>query len=81
MPRDVRCTVDTCHYWSNNNECHASQIVVTNDKFGAVEDDSVDATNISNSVRTPADTCMETNCKTFVNKNDSASRRRADNIY
>lgn len=28
MAKDVKCTVDACHYWSAGNKCHADLIEV-----------------------------------------------------
>jgi len=66
---NIHCTVNNCHYWDTGNICHASEILVTNDKFGANQPDNVDATQAATLEATPANDCMDCACKTFVQKN------------
>ncbi|MGE5577074.1 MAG: DUF1540 domain-containing protein [Syntrophothermus sp.] len=75
----IRCSVNNCHYWAQGNDCHASEILVTSDAFGSAEPDSFDAPEASTANPTPATTCMETCCKTFVRKDDK-SAHRADGV-
>ena len=28
MAKDVKCEVDTCHYWAQGNKCNAEEILV-----------------------------------------------------
>ncbi len=62
----IHCTVSNCHYYGSGNKCHANEIVVVGDRFGHEQADNVDATQASTFPQTPAQTCMETCCKTFV---------------
>ncbi len=64
----IHCTVNTCHYYGQGNKCLANEIVVVNDQFGNAQPDNVDATQASTFPPTPADTCMQTCCKSFVHK-------------
>ncbi len=64
----IHCLVATCHYWDQGNMCQANEIVVTSDSFGASQPDEVDAKRAKALSPTPADSCMETCCKTFVTK-------------
>ncbi|MEW6081820.1 MAG: DUF1540 domain-containing protein [Bacillota bacterium] len=74
----VRCTVNSCHYWKSGNECHASGVLVTSDSFADRQPDSVDA-HVANTLGpTPTGSCMETCCKTFVNKDAAAATHRSD---
>ncbi|KKM12016.1 hypothetical protein SY88_05730 [Clostridiales bacterium PH28_bin88] len=70
MPNDSRimCSVNNCHYWKQGNICDASKIMITSDAFGDRQPDSFDAMQASTAEPTPAQTCMETCCKTFVTK-------------
>ena len=65
----IYCTVNNCHYWKKSNICDAAQILVVSDQFGASQPDTVDAPLASTLQATPTNTCMETCCKTFVDKN------------
>jgi len=42
--------------------------MVTTDEFGASQPDEVDAKRASGLSTTPADSCMDTCCKTFVSR-------------
>lgn len=66
MPQtEVYCTVNNCDYWGAGNHCIASKILITHDETADKWPDHVDAPQASNLQHTPADTCMETACKTF----------------
>lgn len=69
MAQHIHCSVNNCHYYGQGNKCLASEIVVVNDQFGAAQPDNVDATQASTYPPTPAQSCMQTCCKTFVQKN------------
>jgi len=77
-PIPVRCTVNSCHYWKDGNECHASEVLVTSDSFADRQADNVDAHVAHTLGPTPTSNCMETCCKTFVNKNAPAGTHRLD---
>lgn len=64
----IHCIVSNCHYWASGNKCGANEILVTSDAFSAKEPDSVDATRATQLKPTTSSDCMETCCKTFVNK-------------
>jgi len=64
----VLCSIDNCHYWSEGNECMASQILITSDNIGRQEPESFDAPVAANMERTPVNKCMETCCKTFMQR-------------
>jgi len=59
---NIKCSVNNCHYWDSGNICQASQILVTSDSLADPAPDSL---------ATPVETCMETCCKTFVERNSS----------
>lgn len=67
MPHQVivRCTIDNCDYWGHNNECYASEILITSDRFSREQPASIDAPQASNLDHTPADDAEATCCKTF----------------
>jgi hypothetical protein len=67
MP-DIYCSVNNCHYWKKGNICHAGQIMVTSDEIGSSAQDSFDAPDHDQFDHTPVESCMETCCKTFVEK-------------
>ena len=68
---NIHCTIDNCHYWETGNICHASEILVSNDKFASNQPDNVDATQAATLEATPANDCMDSACKTFVQKNSA----------
>lgn len=70
MPQiEVYCTVQNCYFWKDNNLCAADKILITSDNVGAQFSQSVDVNALQQIVsevgETPAQTCMETCCKTF----------------
>lgn len=67
MP-NIYCSVQNCHYWKKGNVCDANEIMVTSDEMGASAPDSYDAPDHTNFKPTPASSCMDTCCKTFVDK-------------
>lgn len=68
MPQHIHCSVSNCHYWSQGNICQANEILVTSDSIGATMPDSFDAHQSNTLETTPVGTCMETCCKSFVEK-------------
>jgi hypothetical protein len=73
MPKlTVRCTVNNCWYWARDNYCGADTILITTDSAGRRYPEGVDAAQTSMIVNdigeTPAESCMETACKTFKRK-------------
>jgi hypothetical protein len=68
LNQHIHCSVNNCHYWEQGNKCHANEIMVTADAIGASMPDQLDATQASTVSGTPVDHCMETCCKTFVQK-------------
>lgn len=70
MP-SIYCSVNNCHYWKNGNLCDASEIMVTSDSMGSSAPDNFDAPQHQQFSQTPVDSCMETCCKTFVDKNSN----------
>ena len=79
-PIPVRCTVSTCHYWRSGNECHADQILVTSDSFANLQYDGVDALVADTLGSTPTRSCMETCCKTFVNRDSDPETQGLDGV-
>jgi hypothetical protein len=75
----IHCGVNNCHYWSEGNKCEANEIVVVSDKFGNAVPDSIDATMASTINPTSVSSCMETCCKTFVEK--GSKHIKSDGIY
>ncbi|MGI6318418.1 MAG: DUF1540 domain-containing protein [Firmicutes bacterium] len=67
MP-SIYCSVNNCHYWKKGNMCDANQIMITSDEIGSTFPDSIDAPDHDQLEQTPVDSCMETCCKTFVEK-------------
>jgi hypothetical protein len=64
----IHCSVNNCHYWEQGNRCHANEIMVTADSIGASMPDQLDAKQAGAVNGTPVEYCMETCCKTFVQK-------------
>lgn len=64
----IHCGINNCHYWSEGNKCTANEIVIVSDRFGNTVPDSIDATMVSTINPTSVNSCMETCCKTFVEK-------------
>jgi len=79
MNQEIYCSVDTCHYWEKGNYCKANKIMVTSDAAGDSMPDNFDAPQASMAAPTPANTCMETACKTFVPK--QSNNINADGVY
>lgn len=65
----IHCSVNNCHYWTEGNKCKANEIMVVSDSFGSSMPDRIDAAQASTISGTPASSCMETCCKTFVERN------------
>ncbi|TZE83614.1 DUF1540 domain-containing protein [Calorimonas adulescens] len=74
----VRCSVNNCHYWAQNNYCSANQILVTSDSVSNRYGDNFDAPSLQNTLSTPVQMGMETCCKTFVPKNSGT--HNMDNV-
>ncbi|MFY9174500.1 MAG: DUF1540 domain-containing protein [Peptococcia bacterium] len=64
----IHCIIDNCHYWAQGNKCHANEILITTDSFGASQPDNIDCNMASQLSPAKANTCMETCCKTYVQK-------------
>lgn len=68
---EVHCTVKNCHWW-DDNYCAANSILITSDEVGAELPDSYDYEQTESIVQqfgeTSAESCMDTCCKTFVEK-------------
>lgn len=68
----VRCTVDNCHFWAQENYCTAESILVTSDAAGDRFPEGIDAPQTSLIVQdigeTPANSTMDTACKTFKHR-------------
>lgn len=76
----IMCSVNNCHYWSQGNVCVANKILVTSDAVGSSADDTYDAPQASNAAPTPVNSCMETCCKTFAEKNKQ-NQFGVDGVY
>lgn len=65
----VRCTVDNCYFWAQDNFCGADSILVTSTQaagqYSDQERDATPATLINQIGETPAEHSQETACKTF----------------
>jgi len=79
MNQEIYCSVNTCHYWDSGNHCKANKIMVTSDIMGASMPDTFDAPQASTAPLTPVNKCMETCCKTFVNK--TSNQTNVDGVY
>lgn len=67
MP-EVRCTVNNCHYWEQNNLCGAVSILVMSDEaVGNIGQHDEEFGEIGH---TPARISKETCCYTFKPKSD-----------
>lgn len=67
MP-EVRCTVNNCHYWEQNNVCGAEAILVISDE--AVTRIGKEDTEIGEIGYTPARLSKDTCCYTFRPRED-----------
>lgn len=61
---DVKCYVDSCHYWGQNNLCQADMIEVDNQFVG---DQSMEIGSLGDA-QNEAKTSKETYCRTFKPK-------------
>ncbi|MDA8206592.1 MAG: DUF1540 domain-containing protein [Thermaerobacter sp.] len=63
---DVRCTVNNCYFWAQDNYCAADTILITGDQ-AAAETTTNASTNtlVSQIGKTPAETRQQTACQTF----------------
>lgn len=65
----VRCTIDSCAFWSQGDRCHAQEILITSDAVGRRAGSATTSQQINSIVetegQTPVQTCVETCCKTF----------------
>ncbi len=75
----IHCSVSNCHYWTQGNICQANEILVTTDQVGNAQPDSWDAPQASAAPPTPAQSCMETCCKTFAAK--GSGQNMVDGVY
>lgn len=80
MPRKVMCTVNTCHYWNEGNECGAQEILVTSDVFANYAPPNIDSTTASTLSATPSNAAVETACKTFVPRGAAMEEKQADQV-
>ncbi|MDN5322105.1 MAG: hypothetical protein PWQ67_559 [Clostridia bacterium] len=64
----IHCIVNDCHYWAQGNKCVANEILVATDQFGENQPDRVDAAMAKQLSPEQAGNCMETCCKTYVQK-------------
>ena len=71
VQQHIHCSINNCHYWAQGNMCHANEILITSDKVGNTYGDSFDAGQASTMQSTPVNSCMESCCKTFVDKNST----------
>ncbi len=69
---EIYCGIDNCHYWGQGNICGAKEILVAADAWAAQAPDNIDAPKHGQVPQTHAGSCMETCCKTFVNKQNMA---------
>lgn len=78
MSQHIHCIVNDCHYWQQGNLCVANEILVATDNFGAEEPDHVDCSVAKQLTPESAGTCMDTCCKTYVQK--GSNKIKADNV-
>ena len=68
-PLTVRCTVSNCYFHASDNYCGAPSILITSDAVERSRPDSADGPDAAMLVQqigeTPAESPMETACKTF----------------
>jgi hypothetical protein len=70
MPQvQVRCTVDNCYFWTNDNFCNAESILITSDqaaeKFSGSFENQTTASLVGRIGETPAQDSRDTACHTF----------------
>jgi len=75
---EIYCGIDNCHYWNQGNHCKATEILVAADSWAANAEDHIDAPQHAHVPQMQAGSCMETCCKTFVNKKDKI---KADGVF
>ena len=71
VEQHIHCSVNNCHYWEQGNMCHANEIMVTSDKMSETLPDRIDAPSAAQITATPVNTCMDSCCKTFVQKDSN----------
>ncbi|MFZ5900317.1 MAG: DUF1540 domain-containing protein [Bacillota bacterium] len=69
----VMCTVNNCHYWASGNKCAASDILICSDELAQKAPESWDAKDAKQANATPVKNCMDTACKTFVDRGSPAT--------
>ncbi|HHY14378.1 MAG TPA: DUF1540 domain-containing protein [Thermoanaerobacterales bacterium] len=79
MQQHIHCGVSNCHYWTEGNKCTANEIVIVADEFGASQPDTIDAPMASTISPMSVNSCMETCCKTFVEK--GSKEIQSDGVY
>lgn len=65
----VRCTVDNCYFWGQDNFCEADSILITSSQAAAQYSESAQnqspSAMVSQIGETPAEHSSKTACKTF----------------
>lgn len=66
---EVRCTVNNCYFWAQDNNCEAPEILVTADgasrRHGSTAGSTQTDTLVSQMGETPARDAVDTACHTF----------------
>lgn len=68
MPRDVKCTVSSCEYWTSGNGCSAKEIQVDNSFKGTPY---VEVGELGGNLDAEARTSSQTECRTMKPKSKS----------
>ena len=74
----IHCSIDNCNYWDQGNYCKADEIMVTLDSYASRAPDPLDAPQHAAFPQMNAKSCMETCCKTFVDK--SSGQKTVDGV-
>ena len=74
MNQQIHCIVNDCHYWHQENMCHANEILVCTDELSSRQPDRVDAAMAKQLTPASAGSSMATCCQTYVSKGSGQAR-------
>ncbi|HHV78719.1 MAG TPA: DUF1540 domain-containing protein [Firmicutes bacterium] len=67
MPKDVKCTISSCEYWTSGNGCSAKEIEVDDNTTGSPY---MEVGEIGSESAARARTSSQTCCRTMKPKNN-----------
>ncbi|MHB1420793.1 MAG: DUF1540 domain-containing protein [Bacillota bacterium] len=67
--QNIRCSVSNCHYYGNDNTCHANEIMVTSNEMSEELSGSIDNMTATQLTETPVSNSVGSCCKTFIPAN------------